>query len=611
MGILEKINTSNDVKILNAEELEVLCEEIRSFLIESISHTGGHLASNLGAVELTVALHRVYDTSKDRVVFDVGHQGYTHKILTGRRDRFSTLRQYGGLSGFLKPYESYDDAFISGHASNSISVAMGMARARTINGDSYSVAAVIGDGAVTGGLAYEGLEDAAGSNEPIVIILNDNKMSISKNVGGMSHALTRMRYRRFYISFKKAYRAVFKKIPFLYNINHAIKEKLKDHILPTNTFMEMGFEYLGPVDGHNVHELEKALALAKDMNDRVIVHVVTTKGMGCEYAMAHPDMYHGVGKFNAKTGEIYGGGETFSSVFGETMCALAEQDERVFAITAAMSSGIGLTEYEKRFPERFVDIGIAEGHATAMAAGMAKQGAVPVFAVYSSFLQRAYDMLIHDVSLQKLHVIFAVDRAGLVGNDGETHNGVFDVDYIGSVPGMTILCPSSFAELRMMLKRAVLEETGPVTVRYPRGGEGEFKSCCTGDETLLRKGSDITLVAYGTMINEAIKAAGTLDEKGISAEIIKLNVIKPTEIKLVMSSLKKTGRLLISEDVCAVGSVGRFILAKAYENGVIINRAKLLNLGEGIIPHGSVKELMRDYKIDADAIIEAAEVMMK
>ncbi|MDO4982844.1 MAG: 1-deoxy-D-xylulose-5-phosphate synthase [Eubacteriales bacterium] len=611
MGILEKINTSDDVKALKAEELEPLCQEIRSFLIESISHTGGHLASNLGAVELTVALHRVYDTSRDRVVFDVGHQGYTHKILTGRRDKFSTLRQYGGLSGFLKPYESDDDAFISGHASNSISVAMGMARARTINGDDYNVAAVIGDGAMTGGLAYEGLEDAAGSDEPIVIILNDNKMSISKNVGGMSRALAKMRYRSAYISFKKAYRAIFKKIPILYNINHALKEKLKETVLPTNTFVEMGFEYLGPVDGHNVHELEKALSLAKDMDDRVIVHVVTTKGKGCSYAMEHPDKYHGVGKFNAQTGEIYGGGETFSSVFGETMCRLAEEDRRVFAITAAMSSGTGLTEFEKKFPERFADIGIAEGHATAMAAGMAKQGAIPVFAVYSSFLQRAYDMLIHDVSLQKLHVVFAVDRAGLVGSDGETHNGVFDVDYIGSVPGMTILCPSSFAELRMMLERAVLEETGPVAVRYPRGGEGEFRECCTGNETLIRKGNDITVAVYGTMINEAIKAADALDKKGISAEIVKLNVLKPTDLALTMASLKKTGRLLISEDVCAVGSAGRFILAKAYENGVAIHSARLLNLGEGIVPHGTVEELMREFRVDAQAMIDAAEEMMR
>lgn len=602
MSILDKINSSDDVKKLNADELRPLCDELRSFIIESVSHTGGHLSSNLGTVELTVALHRVYDTAYDRIVFDVGHQSYSHKIITGRKEAFSTLRQHGGLSGFPKPYEKDDDAFIAGHASNSVSVALGMARARTLAGADYDVAAIIGDGALTGGLAYEGLANAAASGEPMVIILNDNNMSINENVGGMARMLQDMRVKPGYISFKRWYREVFSRLPVLYRFNHKIKEWLKARLLPGNTFGEMGLYYLGPVDGHDVNKLETVLRWAKDMREPVLLHVLTTKGKGCPYAEERPDMYHGVGKFDPQTGELEKSGDSFSSKFGEYLCAFAEQNKMIAAITAAMAGGTGLDGFAKRFPDRFFDTGIAEGHATAMAAGMAKQGAVPVFAVYSSFLQRGYDMLIHDVALQKLHVVFAVDRAGLVGSDGETHHGVFDVSYLCSVPEMTILCPASFTELHDMLRYAVDEINGPVAVRYPRGGEGEYRSSSLEMEQIIRSGSDVTLVCYGTMVNQALSAAVILEKQGISAEIVKLGIIKPNSFELTLNSLKKTGRLLMAEEVCAPGSVGEQLAAAVAESRIALRGIKLLNLGDGIVTHGSVQELLRDYGLDGEGI---------
>lgn len=606
LSILDKINSSEDVKKLNADELRPLCDELRSFIIKNVSRTGGHLSSNLGAVELTVALHRVYDTAYDRIVFDVGHQSYAHKIITGRRDSFATLRQHGGISGFPKPYEKEDDAFIAGHASNSVSVALGMARARTLAGEDYDVAALIGDGALTGGLAYEGLANAASSGEPMVIILNDNNMSINENVGGMARLLQDMRVKPGYISFKRWYREVFCKLPGLYRFNHRIKEWLKRKLLPGNAFGEMGLYYLGPVDGHDVNKLETVLRWAKDMREPVLLHVVTTKGKGCPYAEQRPDMYHGVGKFDPETGQLEQSGDSFSSKFGEYLCEYAAQNKMIAAITAAMAGGTGLDAFAKCFPERFFDTGIAEGHAVAMAAGMAKQGAVPVFAVYSSFLQRGYDMLIHDVALQKLHVVLAVDRAGLVGSDGETHHGLFDVNYLSSVPGMTVLCPASFSELHDMLGFAIKEVKGPVALRYPRGGEGEYTGSSLAPEQLIRTGNDLTLVCYGTMVNQALAAAEILEKQGIGAEIIKLGWIRPNSFTMTLNSLGKTGRLLVAEEACAPGSVGEQLAALAAENAITLKEIKLLNLGDGIVPQGSVQELLHDYGLDGEGIARSA-----
>lgn len=610
MSILERINSSNDIKKLPEEELEPLCQELRDYMISSISRTGGHLASNLGAVELTVALHRVYDTSRDRVVFDVGHQSYVHKIITGRRDSFCTLRQHGGLSGFPKPYESEDDAFIAGHASNSVSVALGMARARTLSHADYDVAAIIGDGALSGGLAYEGLANAAASSEPLVVILNDNNMSINENVGGTAHLLESLRVRPGYISFKRWYRDVFTKLPGLYKFNHAIKEWLKKRLLPGNVFSGMGMYYLGPVDGHDIGKLETVIRWARELRKPVLVHVVTKKGKGYKYAEEHPEKFHGVGRFDIETGELHDSGDCFSAKMGESLSRLADNDGRIIGITAAMSSGTGMDVFSAAHPDRFFDVGIAEGHAVSMAGGMAKQGMVPVFAVYSSFLQRGYDMLIHDVALQNLHVVFCVDRAGLVGSDGETHHGVFDVSYLSSVPDMTVLCPASYAELETMLRAAIYDINGSVAIRYPRGGEGKYTACNTAPETLLREGRDVTLVCYGIMTNEVLDAAERLAAEGISAEVIKLSMIKPPDFDLVMRSLRKTGKLLISEDVCEAGCVGSRILEEAAINEIHVRAAKLLNLGEGIVPHGTVAELLHDFGLDADGIVSAAMEMM-
>ena len=513
--ILETIHDPRDIKALNDSQTQLLCTELREFLLKNVSKTGGHLASNLGAVELTVAIHRVFDTSRDRLVFDVGHQCYTHKILTGRREQFSSLRQYGGLSGFPKPRESGHDAFIAGHASNSVSVALGMARARTLQHQDYSVLALIGDGALSGGLAYEGLNNAGSSGEPLIVILNDNGMSIDGNVGAVSEHLGLLRSKPAYYEFKKAYRDLLDRNAVgraVYDFNHHLKTNVKKALLPNSTmFEDMGFTYLGPVNGHDVGQLTNTLKWAKDLNCPVLVHVHTKKGKGYPPAEREPERYHGVGKFDPRMGVPREHKRDFSAVFGDELCKLAKNDETICAITAAMRDGTGLHDFSEQYPVRFFDVGIAEGHAVAMAAGMAKQGLTPVVAIYSSFLQRAYDQLIHDTALSDLHVVFAVDRAGMVGADGETHHGIFDATFLSEIPNMTVLCPSNFAELRTMLDRAVNEIKGPVAIRYPRGSEGNYKED-SGRQNLvvLREGEDITLCAYGTMINNVLDAAEIL-----------------------------------------------------------------------------------------------------
>lgn len=606
MDILNKINSSDDIKKLSEKDLAPLCAELREYIIKNVSETGGHLASNLGSVELTVALHRVYDTTKDRVVFDVGHQSYAHKIITGRRDSFDTLRRHGGISGFPKPHEAKDDAFIAGHASDSVSVALGMAYARTVKKENYDVVAVIGDGALTGGLAYEGLANLGGSNEPMVVILNDNGMSINSNVGGMAKLLSEERVKPAYINFKRWYRNAFVNAPVLYDANHKLKEAVKRHILPTNVFDSMGIYYLGPVDGHDVKQLESVIRWAKELKMPVLVHALTQKGKGYKYAEEHPERFHGVGKFDYLTGQLPPEKKCFSSVFGTALCAIADKNPDVVAITAAMSSGTGLEGFSNKYPERFFDVGIAEEHAVSMAAGMAKQGLIPVFAVYSSFLQRGYDMLIHDISLLSLHAVFCVDRAGLVGNDGETHHGSFDIAYLSSVPNMQILCPASYLELEQMLSIAVDEMNGPVAIRYPRGGEGDYKESCGIGTAKLCDGNSLTVVAYGTMINTAKALVEKLSRDGYSCDLLKLGSIKPLEIEPIIDSLKKTGKLMIAEDVCAAGCVGSDIAALAEEYGVALTSVSLCNLGSGIVAHGSVPELLSDCGLDVNSLYKKA-----
>ena len=609
--ILAHIHAPADVKALDRAQTERLCEELHTFLLESVAKTGGHLASNLGAVELTVAIHRVFDTSRDRLVFDVGHQCYAHKALTGRMEQFPTLRQYGGLSGFPKPNESVHDAFVAGHASNSVSVALGMARARTLLGQDYSVLALIGDGALSGGLAYEGLNNAGASGEPLIVILNDNGMSISRNVGAMSRHLSKLRNKPAYYEFKKNYRRVLlgsRAGQAVYRFNHEIKNGVKNAILPNATlFEDMGFTYVGPIDGHNEEQVEESLRWAKELNCPVLLHVRTVKGKGYAPAEQEPGTWHGVGPFDVLTGKRKEGGETFSSVFGGTLCELAAEDACVCAITAAMCDGTGLNDFAQRYPKRFFDVGIAEAQAAAMAAGMAKQGLIPVYAVYSTFLQRAYDQLIHDTALSDLHVVVAVDRAGFVGADGETHHGIFDATFLSDIPNMTVLCPASFAELRAMLRRAVLEIDGPVAIRYPRGGEEGYCADNSAEAfAVLRDGGDITLCAYGTMINPVLGAADILAQQGVSARIIKVNRISPFVDADVRKTFAGTKKLIVAEECASVGCVGQRLAAILTEEGTPLEKLYLCNLGKRFPPHGGAKQLREAFKLDAKSIAEKA-----
>ena len=607
--IPERLNEITDL------QARLLCDQLRERIVDCVSRTGGHLASSLGVVEATVAIHRVFDLDTDRLVFDVGHQCYAHKMLTRRDGQMDSLRKLGGLSGFPKPREHRADAFIAGHASNAVSVALGMARARTISGENYSVLAMMGDGAMTGGLAYEGLSDAGQSGEQLVVILNDNGMSITKNVGGVARYLAQQRLKSQYLQFKKVYRKVTGATAVgrgLYRITHRAKQAVKGAILPCSMFEDMGFTYLGPVDGHDVNYLTRLLRYARELNCPVLLHIKTVKGKGYPPAEKEPDRFHGIGPFNKEDGApLCGGGESFSSVFGQTMCRLAAEREDVCAITAAMCSGTGLDSFAKEFPGRFFDVGIAEGHAVAMAAGMAKQRVVPVAAIYSTFLQRAYDMLIHDVAIQGLHVVFAVDRAGLSGEDGETHHGVFDPAYLSSVPGMKIYCPSNFQELEAMLRYAVEKVRGPVAVRYPKGGEGEFRTLC-GIEgaSVIRPGTDVTVAAYGPMVNEALSAAELLEAKGRSAQVVKLNSILPLDMDTVASCVRKTGRLVVAEECMDAGCVGRRIAGELALRGLGGVRLALVNLGDRFVQHGTVSELRQLCGIDSASICRRAlEVM--
>lgn len=607
--LLESIHSPADVRALPAGQLPQLCQELREFLVQSLSETGGHLASNLGTVELTVAIHRVFDTERDRLVFDVGHQCYIHKMLTGRWERFSTLRQLDGLSGFPKPRESVHDAFIAGHASNSVSVALGMARARTLRKEDYSVLALIGDGALTGGLAYEGLNNAGASGEPLIVILNDNGMSINPNVGAIPSHLARLRSKPVYYHFKKWYRSLFGSRPMgnpLYRFNHRVKTSLKKTLWPGSTlFEDMGFTYLGPIDGHDLPRLCDVLGWARELNRPVVVHVNTVKGKGVPFAERNPDMYHGVGPFDPAAGLLKKTGEeSFSSVFGRVMTDFAREDGRVCAVTAAMADGTGLSGFAKTFPNRFFDVGIAEGHGVSMAAGMAAQGLLPVFAVYSTFLQRSYDMLIHDVALEGLHVVLGVDRAGLVGADGETHHGCFDALFLSELPGFTVLCPSNFSELRQMLRRALFTLDGPAAVRYPRGGEGAFRDD-TSDRPLvrLRAGGDVTLLSYGILINEVLAAAELLEREGIQAEVWKLNQIAPLD--QVAGCFEKTDILLVLEDCFGAGCVGQRVAAILAKEGKAPRKLILKNLGGTFAPEGSVPQLEARFGLDAAAVAGA------
>ena len=607
------MNLPNQLHLMSDAEAEQLCVQLRERLIQVVSKTGGHLASNLGAVELTVALHRVFTPERDRIVFDVGHQCYCHKMLTGRDGAMDTLRTFGGLSGFPKPGESICDAFTVGHASTSVSVAVGMARARTILHKDYRVVALLGDGALSGGLAYEGLSDAGDSGEPLIVILNDNGMSITQSVGGVAEHLARQRLKPQYLSFKKAYRRVMNSFSLgrrIYKVTHKIKTAVKETLLPCSLFEDMGFTYLGPVDGHDVRGLTRLLRYARDLEGPVLLHVRTVKGKGYPPAEADPGRFHGVGQFDPATGQSLAlPGRDFSGAFGRAVCALARREPRLCAVTAAMQPGTGLDEFAGQFPERFFDVGIAEGHAVTMCAGMAKHGLIPVFAVSSSFLQRAYDMVLHDVAIQGLHVVFCVDRAGLVGADGETHHGIFDVGFLDTVPGMKVLCPASYAELADMLEYAVKECRGPVAIRYPRGGEGTYQtSSWPAPATVLREGRDLTLAGYGTQVNALLEAAERLARRGVSAEVIKYNIITPLDPGPALRSAERTGRLIVAEECAQANCVGERLASAAARYGCAgsIRDILLRNLDRQFIPQGKVDELRRLAGLDAESLAKIA-----
>lgn len=608
--MLEKIKSREDLLSLTNSEEEILCKEIREFLVEHVARTGGHLASNLGVVELTLALHKVYNTEKDRLVFDVGHQSYVHKILTGRMDRFDTLRTFGGLAGFPKPAESAHDAFIAGHASNAVSVALGMARARTLQNEDYDVVAVLGDGALSGGLAYEGLNDAGTSKEPFVVVLNDNGMSINRNVGAMARHLSLVRLKPGYFELKRAYRQITTKLfgNRFYLFSSRMKDKVRQKLLGVTVFEEMGFHYLGPVDGHDTEKLTFLLQQAKEMHEPVLLHVITRKGKGYVPAEDKPTKFHGIGQFDPDTGKrVKSGNDTFSQTFGQTLCELAEDDARICAVTAAMETGTGLEQFADKYPDRYFDVGIAEGHAVSMAAGLAKQGMTPVFAVYSTFLQRSYDMMLHDVSLLGLHVVFAVDRSGLVGEDGETHHGVFDVGYLRQIPGLQVLCPASQAEMRRMLHCAVSERTGPVAVRYPKGGDGIYT-----DDTwshVRSEDSRLTFATYGTTVNDILQVHDRLKGEGIPTDVIKLDRIDPLDLEDIIDSVSRTGRLIVAEETADHGCLAYEIFSRLSGEGIRFAGRKH-NLGEGIVPHGELASLKRFVSLDAESIYQTAKELL-
>lgn len=614
MSILQNITSHEDLLKLTEQQQIQLCGEIREFLIQSVSKTGGHLASNLGVVELTVALETVYDTNIDRLVFDVGHQSYVHKLLTGRQADFSTLRQYGGMAGFPKPSESRTDAFVAGHASSSVSIALGMARARSLTGADYHVVTVIGDGAATGGMAYEAMNDAAVSGEKMVIILNDNEMSIAPNVGGFARHLKKLRTKAGYLDFKRRYQDTMSKNGvrrWIYGVTHHVKDRIKRLILPTTIFENMGLSYLGPVDGNDLPGMMRLLRQAKEMSGPVLIHIHTQKGRGFLPAQQDPSKFHGIGKFDPETGKTSGKSQpNFSDHFGNTMLSLGAEEPRLCAITAAMPDGTGLLNFMKAYPERTFDVGIAEEHAISMAGGLAKQGMIPVVALYSTFLQRGFDQVMQDIAMLHLHVVLAVDRAGLVGADGETHHGVFDVGYLRMVPGMTILCPGSLQEQSDMLRWAINDYDGPVAIRYPRGGnrwltasnwENRPEIYQNGALYCHKKGSDVMLVTYGVIAENVSKAAEILGESGISAGITRLLTVAPLPVGALVKAMGDCRRVMIVEEGCTGAGI-KEELAWEIQKRLPDCRVSGIDLGSRFVTHGDTQILYQHYGLDATSI---------
>lgn len=606
MSYLENVNSPKDIKKLNIDELDALCDEIRELMIDTVSKNGGHLASNLGAVELTVAMHKVFNSPSDQFVFDVGHQCYTHKILTGRKDSFSTLRTEGGISGFTRPCESNHDIFSSGHSSTSISAAIGLAKAKTLNGDKGKVIAVIGDGALTGGLAYEALNNAGNEHNNLIVILNDNNMSISDNVGSMAKNLNHIRISPKYFTFKSKIQHALSRVPKIgAQVQRFItitNTKIRKRLYHSTVFEDLGFRYYGPIDGHDLESLIDVLTVAKAHNNSVLVHVNTLKGKGYEFAEKNPSKFHGIGKFDIETGEPLSSGENYSSVFGDYLCELAKKDKRICAITAAMSTGTGLVDFSYKYPERFFDVGIAEEHAVTFSSGLAKNGMIPFFAVYSTFLQRSYDQLVHDVAMQDLKVIFGIDRAGFVGEDGESHQGVFDTAYLMSVPNLSVFAPSSFDELREMMYQAAYRENHAVAIRYPRGGQGKiidgYKYERADFDTFGDTNAEKCVVSFGREFLNVYDALGELD----STFAIKLNRIKPINPN-VLDLLKNVKTVYFFEEGIKSGGVGECFGSMLAESDVTA-KFRHICIEDEFIKQASVESQLKKYRLDKESIID-------
>lgn len=618
-SILETINSPVDVKKLTIPELEKLAAEIRQELIQVTSINGGHLAPNLGVVELTLALHKEFSTPEDKLIFDVGHQAYVHKIITGRREQFKTLRTYGGLSGFPKRSESEHDAFGAGHSSTSISAALGMAVARDLQGKGNHVVAVIGDGSMTGGMAFEALNNAGDLHKRLIVILNDNEMSISKNVGAMSEYLYQLRTGEIYNKVKKDVRQFLREYDFGKDVLHALnkfKGSVKHLVVPNSLFEDLGFTYLGPVDGHNIPTLLEVLQAAKRVDGPVLVHVITKKGKGYKPAEEHPNKFHGTGPFEIATGKKIAdpnAPKTYTEVFGKGLAELANEDKNIIGITAAMPEGTGLSFFAEAHKENFVDVGIAEQHAVTAAAGMAAVGMKPVVAVYSTFMQRAYDSIVHDICMQNLHVTMCLDRAGLVGDDGYTHHGAMDYAYLRNLPNMTVMAPKDEAELRVMLKTALAMES-PVSLRYPRGsGLGvdiskpmaELEKLPIGKAEVLREGSDVTIWAIGSMVQSALEAAETLAAQGVQAGVVNMRFAKPLDEELLLAQAKQYGKIVTLEEGVAAGGVGSAVLEFLNAQGLLGEcRVMTLGLPDKFVVHGNRKQLLKDIELDIDSIVE-------
>jgi len=620
--LLETIQNPDDLKKLPPEQLPELAEEIRSFLLATVSETGGHLGSNLGAVELSMALHYCFSTPQDKIVWDVGHQAYTHKLLTGRRDRFATQRQYKGISGFPKRCESEHDAFGVGHASTSISAALGMAVADNLDQKKNNVIAVIGDGSLTGGIAFEGLNQAGHLKKNLIVVLNDNEMSISKNVGAFSAFVSRKMTTRHFRELKKEMKELLTNIPAfgkdILKFARRAENSLKGFLTPGALFEALGFDYIGPIDGHDLPGLIEVFNNAREFDGPLLLHVMTTKGKGYRPAEETPDKFHGVGAFDLSTGKAPAKSSTvsYTEVFGRTLVDLAKEDPKVVAITAAMPDGTGLNFFSDALPDRFFDVGIAEQHGVCFAAGLAADGFKPVTAIYSSFMQRAYDQVFHDVCLQNLPVVIAMDRAGLVGDDGPTHHGVFDISFMRHLPGLTFMAPKDENELRHMLKTA-LELKAPVALRYPRGAgygvplDKKMECLPIGKGELLREGTDLTIVAIGSTVMPAVKAAEQLAEQGISVGVVNARFIKPLDADLILGQAKATGRIVTVEENVLQGGFGSAVLELLQDNNMSQVRIKRLGIPDQYIEQGTQAQLRKDVGIDAEGIATAAQAFLK